>query len=114
MGTIVRLLIKHSNILQPHSISSFNNLHKSTANLEVKYLVTEAYKDMLLNTRNSAKAERRKLKIDIKTIDYGTCENLSCARKIIMPLCAIAIVLNAKIAQGSWTRNCVICCVIMG
>lgn len=83
MGTIIRLLSKHSNTTQPQAIGSFNNLYNSISNLENKYFVTEACKDMLLNTRNSAEAECRKLKVnidDIKPLEYFTCD-LLCTRE---------------------------------
>ncbi|KAK1398301.1 hypothetical protein POM88_008164 [Heracleum sosnowskyi] len=78
LGTIVRLLSKHSE--QP-TIGSFNNLYKSIANLEAEYFTSDACKDMLLNTRNSAERECQKLKInidDIKPVDYFTCEDMNC------------------------------------
>lgn len=83
MGTIVRFLSKHSNTTQPPAIGSFNNLYESIAGLEAQYFATEACKVMLLNTRNSAEAECRKLKInidDIKPAEFFTCEDMCCIR----------------------------------
>ncbi|KAK1355428.1 hypothetical protein POM88_048684 [Heracleum sosnowskyi] len=83
MGTIVRILSKHSNTSQPPAVGSFNNLYGSIANLDAKFLATEACKVMLLNTRNSAEAECQKLKInidDIEPVEFFTCENLSCTK----------------------------------
>lgn len=83
MGTIIRLLSKHSNSSQPPAIGSFRNLYESIANLEAKYFDTEACKVMLLNTRNSAEAECRKLKInidDIEPVEFFTCEDRNCIK----------------------------------
>ncbi|XP_074350246.1 uncharacterized protein LOC141689758 [Apium graveolens] len=79
MGTIVRLLSKHPNSAEQPTIGSFNNLYKSIENLEAEYFASEACKDMLLNTRNSAERECQKLKINIddnKSVDYYTCEDM--------------------------------------
>ncbi|XP_074352046.1 uncharacterized protein LOC141691207 [Apium graveolens] len=79
MGTIIRFLSKHSNTTLPAAavIGSFNNLYKSISNLQTRYFATEVCKDMLLNTRNSAEVECRKLKVnidDIRPIEYFTCD----------------------------------------
>ncbi|KAK1396241.1 hypothetical protein POM88_006104 [Heracleum sosnowskyi] len=85
MGTIVRLLSRPaSNSSQQPTIGSLNNLYKSVANLEAKYFAQGACKDILLNTRNSAEDECRKLKInvnDISPIEYYTCEDMDCTEK---------------------------------
>lgn len=70
-----------TNSSQQLTIGSFNNLHKSVADLEAKYFAKGACEDILLNTRNSTEAECRKLKInvdDISPIKYYTCEDMSC------------------------------------
>lgn len=78
MGTIVRLLANRSDPPhQPVNIGSFNSLYGSVANLDAKYFATTECKDMLLNTRSSAEALCRNLKIDIghtKSVKYFICE----------------------------------------
>lgn len=82
VGTIVRLLSKPARTSsQQPAIGSLNNLYESVANLEAKNFAQGACKDILLNTRNSAEAECRKLKInvdDIIPIKYYTCEDMNC------------------------------------
>lgn len=78
MGTILRLLGKHSG-----SIGSFSTLYESIANLDAEYFGTEECKAMLLNPRNSAEAECRKLRLNIddtKPTEYFICENWGCSR----------------------------------
>lgn len=80
MATIVRLLAKHSDPSHHKvNIGSFNNLYGSVANLDPLYFGKKELQDMLLNPRNSAEAQCRKLKInidDMKPIQYFICDAL--------------------------------------
>ncbi|KAK1370713.1 hypothetical protein POM88_036805 [Heracleum sosnowskyi] len=78
MGTIVRLLAKHSHQSHvPANIEAFSNLYGSVAKLNSKHFKKERCKDMLLNAWNSAEQECRNLKIkidDTEPIKYFICE----------------------------------------
>lgn len=80
MGTISKLLSKHSSSSQPLTIGCFDNLYRSVFNLEAKYYATEGCKQLLVNTRNSAEAECQRLKINIDDtpVDYFTCTTKGC------------------------------------
>lgn len=77
MGTIVRLLAKHSDqSYLPGNIGAFSNLYGSVAKIDSMYVKKKGCKDMLLNTRNSAEHECRNLKINIddtEPIKYFIC-----------------------------------------
>lgn len=92
MGTIVRLLAKHSDSSNlPGNVGAFNNLYASVAKLDSMYFNEKICKEMLLNTRNSAEQECRKLKINIddtEPIKYFICEGKCFEKNIFRDMSA--------------------------
>ncbi|KAK1398303.1 hypothetical protein POM88_008166 [Heracleum sosnowskyi] len=105
MGTIVRLLSNQSDSSQPPAIGSFTNLYRSMSNLEPKYFATQACRDVLLKTTNSAYAECRKLKINIDDIKPGfyICEDLNCSSN------HLSFYRNVKCEKCSKFLNWIVC-----
>ncbi|GKC82163.1 hypothetical protein Tco_1137880 [Tanacetum coccineum] len=70
LGTITRLSSKYTES-DDIKVGSLSSLYESVVNLDVVHFLKEAYKDLLVNPRNSSHVLCRKLKVDLNTCVSG-------------------------------------------